>query len=268
MNHHQDTEQRWENYRKANSDKPSARENELKKIFSLLNPREKEKIWEVGTGNGYLTFPVAEAVGKTGEVVTTDVNEGNISDVIKKNADKNFNIVAKLLPIGSPLLGDEYLDYFDAVATIATLHHFDNRKDATGETGRTNAIQTFYKTLKPGGRLVMSDPLNETITQKYFDSIDNPEHCFPDGHPHNFFTKERLQEVVEKVGFRNISIEVIYTPWKFNSETEAINFVHTIHNAKCTAEESFEVAKNVLGFKKVNEHYELGWELFFLTAIK
>jgi hypothetical protein len=44
--------------------------------------------------------------------------------------------------------------------------------------------------------------------------------------------------------------------------------VHTIHNAKCTAEESFEVAKNVLGFKKVNEHYELGWELFFLTAIK
>lgn len=268
MNHHIDVEQRWENYRKANSDRPSARENELKKIFSLLNPQHGEKIWEVGTGNGYLTFPVAEAVSNTGEVVTTDVNEGNISDVIKKNESKNLNIKAKLLSINSPLLEDEYSNYFDSVATIATLHHFDNRKDGTGENGRTKAIQTFYKTLKSGGRLVMSDPLNGTITQKYFDAIDNPKHCFPDGHPHDFFTNERLKEVVEKIGFKDVSIEILYTPWKFNSEAEAMNFVHTIHNAKCTAEESFEVAKNILGFRKVDDHYEFGWELFFLTAKK
>ena len=123
----QDIEQRWENYRKANSDKPRARENELRKIFSLLNPRNGEKVWEVGTGNGYLTFPLAEAVGKTGEVISTDVNDGNISDVVNKNLEKKLKIEAKLLPVDSPLLGDEYGDYFDSVATIATLHHFDNR---------------------------------------------------------------------------------------------------------------------------------------------
>ena len=264
----QDIEQRWENYRKANSDKPSARENELRKIFSLLNPHNGEKIWEVGTGNGYLTFPLAEAVGKTGEIISTDVNDGNISDVANKNLEKKLNIEAKLLPVDPPLLGDEYSDYFDSVATIATLHHFDNRKKDTGETGRTNAIRTFYKTLKKGGRLVMSDPLNGTITQKYFDAIDNPEHCYPDGHPHNFFTKERLQNLVQEIGFKNISVEVAYMPWKFSSQDEAVKFVHTIHNAKCTPDESFEVAKTVLGFKKVDDHYELGWELFFLTAWK
>ncbi len=267
MNNH-DIEQRWENYRKANSDKPSARENELKKIFSLLNPRVGEKIWEVGTGNGYLTFPIGEAVGNIGEVVSTDVNEGNITEAIRKNANKKLNIKAKLLSTDSPLLDNEYLDYFDAVATIATLHHFDNRKNDTGESERINAIKTFYNSLKKGGRLVMSDPLNGTITQRYFDAIDNPKHCHPDGHPHNFFTKERLQEIVEEVGFKNISIEIAYMPWKFASEAEAMNFVHTIHNAKCTAEESFEVAKNKLGFKKVDDHYELGWELFFLRAEK
>ncbi len=264
----QDIEQRWENYRKANSDKPSARENELLKIFSLLNPRNGEKIWEVGTGNGYLTFPIAEAVGETGEIISTDVNQGNISDVTNKNLEKKLKIEAKLLSIDSPLLDDEYIGYFDSVATIATLHHFDNRNKNTGETGRTNAIHTFYKTLKKGGRLVMSDPLNGTITQKYFDAIDNPEHCYPDGHPHSFFTKERLQNLVQEIGFKNISIEVAYMPRKFASQDEAVNFVHTIHNAKCTPEESFEVAKNVLGFKKVEDHYELGWELFFLTANK
>ncbi|MEK7514502.1 MAG: methyltransferase domain-containing protein [Patescibacteria group bacterium] len=264
----QDIEQRWENYRKANSDKPGARENELKEIFSLLDPKQGEKIWEVGTGNGYLTFPLAEAVGKTGEVISTDIHESNLSDAINKNQEKKLNISARLLPVDSPLLGDEYESFFDAVATIATLHHFDNRKNGTGEAGRMNAIRGFYRTLKKGGRLVMSDPLKGGITQKYFDAVDNPKHCYPDSHPHDFFTKERLESLLQEIGFKDISIEVTYVPWKFASPDEAVNFVHTIHNAKCTPEESFTVAKDILGFKKVGGHYELGWELFFLTASK
>ena len=57
-------EKRWEQYRKANSERPEVRENELRHLFTLLEPRSGEKIWEVGTGNGYLTFPIAGAVGK------------------------------------------------------------------------------------------------------------------------------------------------------------------------------------------------------------
>ena len=263
-----DIAKRWKNYRKANSQKPSVRENELYKIFSLLDPQNGERIWEVGTGNGYLTIPLAEAVGGTGEVVSTDVNEGNINDVVGKNSQRGLNIKAKLLSVDSPLLGDEYAQYFDSVASIATLHHFDNKKENDGENGRVKAIRAFFNALKNGGRLVLSDPLRGTITQKYFDAIDNPTHCYPDGHPHDFFTKERLQDLVQEIGFKDISMEVAGVPWKFNSQEEAVGFVHTIHNAKCTPEESFEVAKNILGFKKVGDYYELGWELFFLIAFK
>ncbi len=264
----QDIAKRWENYRKANSQKPSARENELQKIFSLLNPQNGEKIWEVGTGNGYLTVPLAQAVGRAGEVVSTDVNEGNINDIIEENSQRELNIKAKLLSIDFPLLGDEYDQYFDSVASIATIHHFDNNKENSGENGRVKAIRAFFNALKSGGRLVMSDPLHGTITQKYFDAIDNPKYCYPNGHPHDFFTKERLQNLVQEIGFRDISMEIVSVPWKFNSQEEAISFVHTIHNARCTPEESFEVAKNTLGFKKVGDYYELGWELFFLIAFK
>lgn len=269
MSQNTDIATRWENYRKANSDKPSARENELSEIFSLVNPQLGERILEVGTGNGYLTFPLAQAVGSTGEVVTTDVNEGNVKDATEKNRNKNYNVTALLLPVGEGMLKEErYNDYFDAVTSIATLHHFDNRLDNTGDSGRKEALAQFHKNLKPGGRLVIADVLHGTISQKYFDAIDNPEHCHPLGHPHDFFTKEALREAVENVGFKKVNINVKFVPWQFTSKEETMNFIHTIHNAKCSAEDSLNVAEKHLGLNKAEEGYELGWELFFLTAEK
>lgn len=264
-----DASERWENYRKANSSRPNARENELKRIFSLVNPHGGQKILEVGTGNGYLTFPLAQAVGASGEVVTTDVSQGNIQDVTEKNKSKQLNIKPILLPFNEGVLSEKkYENYFDIVTTIATFHHFDNRTEKTGDFGRKKALKSFYENLKIGGRLVIADVLHGTISQKYFDSVDNPVHCSPFGHPHDFFDKDSLRKAVEEAGFKNIKIEVKYVPWKFDSEEEAGNFIHTIHNAKCSMVESLELARKQLGLKKVDDHYELGWELFFLQAEK
>jgi ubiquinone/menaquinone biosynthesis C-methylase UbiE len=264
-----DIAKRWENYRKANSSRPSARENELRKAFELVNPHLGQKILEVGTGNGFLTFPLADAVGKSGEIVTTDVTQENLDDVEHSNQARQLNIKTQLFTEeDNQPFSKEYKDYFDTVATIATLHHFDNRTKATGETGRHQAIAEFYTVLKSGGKLVLADPAFDTITQKYFYSIDSPQYCYPNGHPHDFFTTDRLHEVVREVGFKDIAIELLYVPWRFESGEAAKDFVHTIHNAQCSVEESFAVAKEVLGFKKIDNHYELGWELFFLTAHK
>lgn len=264
-----DTAKRWENYRKANSNRPSARENELRRAYELINPQQGEKILEVGTGNGFLTFPLADAVGKTGEIVSADVTEENIQDVEHANAQRGFNIKTVLFDDQDDApFSKEYSNYFDAVVSIATLHHFDNRDKYTGVSGRTRAVTEFYKTLRGGGRLVVADPVFGTITQKYFYAINNPKYCYPDGHPHDFFTLEELRTLVSQIGFMEVDVFTQYVPWQFDTEEAAKDFVHTIHNAQCTEEESFAVAKDALGFKKVGTHYELGWELFFLTAKK
>ncbi len=258
---------RWKNYRKANSEKPHARENEFKKIFSLVAPERCMKIWEVGTGNGYLALPLAKAVGKNGEIITTDVDAGSIKEAIKKSKRKNLNIKVILLSPKKPFLsGKKYENLFDVVTSLATLHHFDRR--GTGDHGRKKALKYFYRNLKKGGRLVIGDVLHGTISQKYFHSIDDPKHCFPLGHPHNFFKKKELVKAVKNAGFENVKVKIAYVPWRFSSVKEAKNFIHTIHNARCAKEESFSIAKKYLGFKKVGSHYELGWELFFLTAKK
>lgn len=258
--------QRWERYRRANTDKPEARERELRHLFSLLNPQPGERIWEAGTGNGYLTFPLAEAVGAEGLIRTTDVMEDNIADVLRRNAERKLPIEASYLPAGSLEPLEE--GAFDAVTSIATLHHFDNRREGTGESGRRGAFKAFFGALKPGGRLVVSDVLHGTITQKYFDAIDDPRFCAPDGHPHDFFTEETLRSAAADAGFTDIAITVEKVPWQFSSTEEAATFVHTIHNAQCSDAESLALAEQILGMERKNSHHELGWELFYLTAKK
>lgn len=258
---------RWEQWRRANSDYPLARDNELKHLFALLAPQPGERIWEAGTGNGNLTLPLAAAVAPSGKVVTTDVQGENIAEVARVAAERELPITALLLPVEKPLLDPEhYTDRFDAVASIATLHHFDDRLEGGGERGRIAALRTFKEMLRPGGRLVLSDVLFDSLAQRYFDVIDNPEHAAPRGHPHDFFTKERLLEILTEVGFKDIQFELLSVPWTFSSPEEAAAFVHTLHNARVPQEESFAAAKRMLGFNKVGEYYELGWDLFYVTA--
>lgn len=260
-----DVLQRWEHYRRANTEKPEARERELRHLFSLLNPQKGEVIWEVGTGNGYLTFPLAEAVGRDGRVHTTDVMEENIADVVRRN-ESGLPIEATHLPPGE--LEALKRDAFDAVTSIATLHHFDNRREGTGERGRRQAFKAFHAALKPEGRLVVADVLHGTITQRYFDAIDDPKFCAPHGHPHDFFTEDELKSAAEDAGFSAISISVEHVPWQFSTKDEAARFVHTIHNAQCSPEESLALATEVLGLERKSAHHELGWALFYITAKK
>ncbi len=260
---------RWEQWRRANTQYPGARENEIRRIYTLAHPRPGEKIWESGTGNGCLTLPLIEAVGETGEVVSTDVQPENIKELQEAVTARGLAVKALLLPVEQPLLSSEqYENYFDAVCSIATLHHFDDRLKRPGESGRIEALETFYRMLRPGGRLILSDVLGDTETSRYFDTIDTPERAAPRGHPHDFFTKERLLGLLQNTGFKNIRFECTDVPWKFVSEEEARWFVHTLHNATVSEEESFAVAKKMLGFKEKDGHYELGWGLFFLEATK
>lgn len=186
----------------------------LRKHFYWLTQKKESEYGKVDTGNGNLTFLLAEAVGKTGQVVTTDVNPENVEFVENRNKDKKLNIKSVLLPLKEKFLKEEtYQNYFDQVITLASFHHFDNKAENTGETGRKEALNTFYKNLKKGGRLVIADVFYGTISQKYFDVIDSPIHIHPAGHPRDFPTKVSLYKMAKEAGFKDVKLEVSYVAW-------------------------------------------------------
>lgn len=266
--------ERWSKYREANINFPHVRDSELTKFSEYINAQKGEVIVEVGTGSGILTFPLAKAVGKTGKVYSFDYEKENLDNVAKRNKER-LNITL-ILQEENPQTDDYKFplddNISDKVAGIATLHHYDDRSKNTGTSGRQEIIKEFYRILKKGGRLILADVADNTNPQRYFDNCgDNPKslaYCHPNGHPHDFLDEETANKLFQTAGFKNITFKIEKTPWRFEDEEQAKMFLNTLHNSKCSPDESLEMAKKYLPFKKTDEWVELGWELFYLTAEK
>ena len=256
---------------------PAVRRNEQIAALNLINAKDGEKIFEIGTGGGYLTFPLARMVGLEGQVVTADIDEKGLRAVLA---------TAKIqgLPIFIYHYQSDYFsskkfaglehDPFDKIATLATYHHFDTRGDPasgfvnTGDHGRVALLREAFAMLRPGGVLVIVDVMHDTRTQKYFDAIDDAVHFHPIGHPHDFFPAAQLESELLHAGFAKVEVQIRDVPWRFATEADAMFFFHTFHQALCPAAESFRIARDILGFYKTGEYYEMGWQLGFAKAYK
>lgn len=235
------SETRWKNYRKANDSFPEVRRNELEYMLDIINAKAEEIIVEAGTGNGYLTFPLAEGVGKSGKILTYDIVLENLDEVNKTNKIHQLSIETRAQKDTYEF--QEADSTVDKVVSIASFHHYDTRTEGSGFSGRLRALMEFNRILKDSGHLFIADVGKETVSATYFNAIDNPQYCFPNGHPHDFLSKEEIYDLCEKANFRVVQYETRHVPWIFTTIDEAKEFLHTIHNARCTPEESFELAK-------------------------
>lgn len=258
-------DKRWASYREANGRFPHVRLAEMQETLKRACVKPGETVLEVGTGNGYLTFPLADKVGSKGKVITFDTTHQNLTDIVLKNTE-----ALQIIPVPQKTSYDFPVqsEQADAIVTLATMHHYDDRSKGTGFTGRTKALREFYRMLRPGGRLVIADPAYGTAPQRYFDAIDSPVHCHPCGHPHDFLSQEKAIALCKEAGFEKTKFEVVETPWVFKDETEAKQFIHKLHNSQCSPEESLKLAKKHLPYAKTKRGFELGWSLFYLTAKK
>lgn len=263
-------QKRWDIYCQTIENNAKVRNKELSIMLELINPQKGEEILEIGTGSGFLTIPIAKKIGFSGEMITCDINEDALDNLFEKTKS--------ILPIKTQLFTNNYFQKnkfeqkyykrFDKIISLATFHHFDNKRYCSGSFGRISILLEIYEMLKKGGKLILSDVVNNTQTQMYFDAIDNPYYFAPNGHPHDFFSASQLLEILKKIGFKDIEVKILEVPWEFNSILEAKKFFKNIHNAQCSCDESFEIAKNILGFKKNKNKYQTNWQLFFATAKK
>jgi len=259
---------RWDHYQKLLSENQSVRQNEFTTILNILKPKNGEVIIEIGPGNGFVTKAIADKIGYGGKIYAAEIKNNNFSRLIESN-DKGLPIIPIFLDrTRQNFLPKEFENFFDANVSLATLHHFDNTIEQTGEKGRISFLRESKRVLKHGGRIVICDVQFGTETQKYLYAINDPLHYSPFGHPHDFFTKERIYELMQQEGFFNISISIVKTPWVFKDESHARSFWHSYLNAKCTEDETFEIVRTFLGAKKVGNHFETGWSIMCITAIK
>ncbi len=121
-------------------------------ILAALQAEPGKRIADLGAGEGFYTFRIARAVGPTGRVIAVDISEKHLEKLrarLQQDAITNVDVVVGT--VDDPHLPTGTLD----AVLIYNAYH-----EMTAHEAILNAVRAA---LKPGGRLVMSEPLHDNI---------------------------------------------------------------------------------------------------------
>lgn len=116
--------------------------------------REGQKVLDVASGTGDLAKAFAKIVGKSGQVIMTDINEAML--MVGRDRLTDAGVVGNIECVQADAENLPFADnYFDCITIAFGLRNVTN-KDA--------ALRSMYRILKPGGKLLILE----------FSQADNP----------------------------------------------------------------------------------------------
>lgn len=182
-------------------------DNHLSLLLGLVNDGKYNKILDIGTGTGYLAFPLAE------QFPTASVCGIDIADVI---VEKN-NVTVKEKGISNLSFqafdGINYPFSDESVDLIVTRYAFHHFPDVL------NAIQQMSKILVKGGKVLVSDPMrNECDDNRIIDSFMRVK---KDGHI-QFYSSNELDELFTDNGFSKENQVITELKFPFAKQAEYI----------------------------------------------
>ncbi|MDO5291850.1 MAG: class I SAM-dependent methyltransferase [bacterium] len=166
-------------------DRQTQDENHRKMLIDSLHIFGVSSVLDLGTGTGYLAFPIAKQHKDcfvTGLDIVKDALRRN-EELAKKEKIENIEFVS-YDGINIPFENNS----FDAVVTRYCLHHIIGMQDMFHE---------IYRILKPGGQLLLADPTpnaqdGDRFVDKYM-QLKKDEHV-------RFYTKDELVHMAGLAG--------------------------------------------------------------------
>ncbi len=115
-------------------------------VIEALDLSKGDHVADIGSGSGYFTFLIADAVGPAGKVYAVDIDE-KMNKLVEKRAEEKglANIETVLAEPRDPLLPDGSVDL---IFVCDTYHHINDQIDY---------FMKIKKDLKPDGRVVVID---------------------------------------------------------------------------------------------------------------
>jgi len=115
-------------------------------VIQTLSITPGDQVADLGSGSGYFTFRLADAVGPTGRVYAVDVNTDMNADLAERVKDKGYqNIEVLLAQLNDPGLPDNSINL---IFSSNSYHHFENR---------ITYFANVRKYLLPQGRIAIID---------------------------------------------------------------------------------------------------------------
>jgi ubiquinone/menaquinone biosynthesis C-methylase UbiE len=221
------TKQSFEESFRADSyyNKQTQDKKHLSLIVNYLQVEAGMKILDLGTGTGYLAFPIAEKYLQA-EVIGLDIVEKTLEENQKRAVLVGLNNLHFVNYEGMKFPFDD--DSFDIVITRYALHHFPVIEDTFCEINRV---------LKKNGIFLLSDPApNDNDLTRF---VDEYMQMKKDGHI-KFYTKEEWKEIGRLSGFD--LIDGFQTTIRFPKKREtALEFDDIISRHDDTVIKGYEV---------------------------
>jgi ubiquinone/menaquinone biosynthesis C-methylase UbiE len=157
----------------------------LNRIMNSLDIQEDFHVMDLGTGNGFLAFPLAQRYPES-TITGLDIVPLTLDRNKERAKNRNIQNVDFISYDGMDFpFGDES---FDVIVTRYCLHHFPDIERTFREISRV---------LKPYGQLFISDPTpNEEDKERFADTFMKMKE---DGHI-KLYTKEELDLLAQNTG--------------------------------------------------------------------
>src|SRR5207237_4088575 len=134
----------------AQSDAELEQQNRVADLLKFLGAQPGSMIADVGAGDGFFTVRIARAVAPSGRAVAVDISESALTKLRERASRENSsNVDAILSTADDPHLA---AGQFDA-ALIHNAYHEMTEHDAM--------LRHIRAALKPGGRLLVVEPLHD-----------------------------------------------------------------------------------------------------------
>jgi SAM-dependent methyltransferase len=116
------------------------------KLIDIADPQPGERILDTACGTGLVTFPLAEAAGRTGQVVATDISQAMIDALMREAESRNLSHIEAFRADAENLVRLED-DSFDLATCALGFMYFPDPDQAMHE---------MFRVLRPGGRAVVA----------------------------------------------------------------------------------------------------------------
>jgi ubiquinone/menaquinone biosynthesis C-methylase UbiE len=120
------------------------------RLRELLEPREGERLLEVGPGTGYYALPVARWLGPGGRLDVLDIQQEMLNHTLRRATEEGIENIEPTLADARRLPFED--DSFDGAYLVTVLGEIPDQD---------GALRELRRVVRPGGRVVVGELLGD-----------------------------------------------------------------------------------------------------------
>lgn len=235
---------RADSYHQAMLQWPNARDKEFQALLENLDISAEDKVIDIPSGGGYLSWYVNQA----------QLHHIETSETFAQLCHSKSPYPLTICELDKLPFNDDSIDF---VLSLAGLHHTETK---------LGLFQQINRILKPGGRCMLADAKKGSKTAVFLDGWMADHNSM--GHKGWYFDSETADELVSS-GLIVDKIETKDYHWKFDSVSQAAQYCQLMFGIDQASLKDIENALlEHLGGTQDSSNFLLNWQLDFISCHK